>query len=743
MEEITGIVERITFQSEDSGFTVARLSEPYKQSPTAIVGVMAGLQAGESIRCKGYWKEDKRFGKQFDVKEYQLHTPATINAIERYLASGLIKGLGRIFAKRIVKKFGKQTLEILDKTPDKLLEIPGLGKNKLQQVVESWKAQRQVREVMLFLQKYGVSPTYAQKIYKTYKNDSIRKVKSNPYRLANDIFGIGFKKADEVARNMGLALEAPQRIEAGIVYALEKLAQQGHVCHPVDLFLQAAARLLHIDPELINQSLGELLRRKRIAIEPLELEGQMKAFIWKINLYREEQGIVEELQRLSLHEKEISVRYPEKAMQWAAEKLGLQMADAQAEAVLKSLSEKVHIITGGPGTGKSTITKVILRIMRKHSNKIVLAAPTGRASKRLSNITGMEATTIHSLLSVDFQMGGFRHNKDNPLDGDVFIVDEASMMDTQLTYSLLQAIPDRGQLLLIGDVDQLPSVGPGNVLRDLLESEQLPATRLREIFRQAAHSKITINAHKINQGVFPDLDIEADSDFFFIQSRETHKIIDWVRDLVDGRLSKKYGLDPITDIQVLSPMRRGSLGTYVLNDALQKALNPRDKKQGLKRGDQFFLVGDKIMQIRNNYDKGVFNGDVGLIHSIDQEERFLVAKIGQKTIDYKFSELGELELAYAVSVHKYQGSECPCIVMPLHESHYKLLYRNLVYTGITRGKKLVVLVGSPKALQMAIANEEVKERFTGLRNALQKEERKASKGFPPIQIIPPLGTQEQ
>lgn len=742
MEEITGIVDRITFQSEDSGFTVARLSEAYKKTPTPIVGVMMGLQEGESICCKGYWKEDKRFGKQFEVKEYQLHVPATVNAIERYLASGLIKGLGRVFAKRIVKKFGKETLEVLDKNPEKLLDIPGLGKNKLQQVTESWRAQRQVREVMIFLQKYGVSPTYAQKIYKTYRDDSIRKVKSNPYRLANDIFGIGFKKADEVARNMGLTLEAPQRIEAGIVYALEQLAQQGHVCYPVDQFLQAAARLLAIDPDLINQLLGELLRRKHIVVEPLELDGQMKAFIWKTNLYRQEQGIVEELQRLGLHGKEIAVRYPEKAMNWAAEKLSIQLADAQAEAVLKSLSEKVHIITGGPGTGKSTITKVILRIMRKHSNKIVLAAPTGRASKRLSNITGMDATTIHSLLSVDFQMGGFRHNKDNPLDGDVFIVDEASMMDTQLMYSLLQAIPDKGQLLLIGDVDQLPSVGPGNVLRDLLESEQLPATRLREIFRQAAHSKITINAHKINQGFFPDIDIEADSDFFFIRANQPAKIIDWVRDLVNGRLSKKYNLDPVKDIQVLSPMRRGNLGTHVLNTALQNALNPRDKKEGLKRGEQVFLVDDKIMQIRNNYDKGVFNGDVGRIQSIDHDERFLVAKIGPKLVDYKFSELHELELAYAVSVHKYQGSECPCIVMPLHESHYKLLYRNLIYTGITRGKKLVVLVGSPKALQMAIANEEVKGRFTGLKEALQKEQQKEAKGFPPIQIIPPLGSDE-
>lgn len=738
MEEITGIVERITFQSEDSGFTVARLQEAYRKDQTTIVGVMAGLQAGESIRCKGYWKENKRFGKQFEVKEYQLHTPATVNAIERYLASGLIKGLGRVFAKRIVQKFGKQTLEILDKEPARLLEIPGMGKNKLQQVRESWANQQQIREVMLFLQKYGVSPTYAQKIYKTYGDQSIRKVQSNPYRLANDIFGIGFKKADVVAQNMGLELEAPQRMEAGIIYALEQMAQQGHVCYPVDQFLERAARLLSIGPEPLDQALGQLLQRKRIIIEPLEVARQQQAYIWKSSLYREEQGIVEELQRLGLHEKEINVRYPEKAMNWAAGKLGLELADAQAEALIKSLSEKVHIITGGPGTGKSTITKVLLRIMQKHSNKIILAAPTGRASKRLSSITGMEATTIHSLLSVDFQMSGFRHNKDNPLDGDVFIIDEASMMDTPLTYSLLQAIPDRGQLLLIGDVDQLPSVGPGNVLRDLLESGALPATRLREIFRQAAHSRITINAHKINQGLFPDLDIESDSDFFFIKAQQPDKIIHWVRDLVDGRLSKKYGFDPIRDIQVLSPMRRGSLGTQVLNKALQAALNPKKEEQGVKRGEVVLQKDDKIMQIRNNYDKGVFNGDVGYISYIDKEEGVLMAKMGSKTVEYKLSELGELELAYAVSVHKYQGSECPCVVMPLHEVHYKLLYRNLIYTGITRGKKLVVLVGSPNALQMAIQNEEVKGRFTGLRQALQGRD----EGLPPIKIIPPLGSEE-
>lgn len=727
MDEIQGYIEKITFQSEENGFTIAQLKRVGRADPICIVGTLATIKPGETVRCWGRWTKHPVYGQQFTVERYAVEAPADVVGIRKYLGSGLIKGIGPIYAKRIVEAFGIDTLTIIDQNPERLSEIPGIGRKRIDLIQGCWQEQKVVRDVMLFLQSHGVSPAYAQKIYKVYGSHCIAKVRENPYNLARDIFGIGFKSADAIAQRLGIAKESPQRVDAGIEYVLLQLSNEGHVCYPVDEFLLAAKEILESPSEMIEGRIEELVQQGRIENVELMSEGVRRPFLWIKYLFNAEMAIAGEIQRLKAHSSHLRSVDSEKALEWVQNKLEMKLAPQQQEAVKWALSEKAMIITGGPGTGKSTITKAILAIYEKLTSKILLAAPTGRAAKRMAEITGRKASTLHSLLEVDFQKGGFKRGRDNPLDCDLLIVDESSMIDTSLMASLLKAIPNRARLLLVGDIDQLPSVGPGNVLKDMIRSQCLAVVQLTEIFRQAAGSRIITNAHKINKGHFPDISVHSDSDFFFIEAEEPEEVLRHILVLLTERLPKKYAFDPIRDIQVLAPMRRGVIGTENMNAVLQEALNKRESP--LNRYGRKYLIGDKVMQIRNDYKREVFNGDVGVISAIDLESQELTVQVDEREVNYDFSDLDDLVLAYAVSIHKYQGSECPCIVIPVHTTHFKLLTRNLLYTGVTRGKKLVILVGTKKALQIAVRNDEVQKRHTGLLQALWSASAKLS---PPL-----------
>lgn len=738
MEKIEGSIEHISFRNEENGFTVAKLLEASKSTTTIIVGVMMGVQVGETLICTGVWKQDKRFGVQFDVKSFEVKVPSSVEGIEKYLASGLISGIGAAFAKRIVQRFGADTLDVIEHSPTRLLDVEGLGKKKLARILSSWKDQKNIRNVMLFLQQYNISAAYAQRIFKEYQQESVQKVKENPYRLASEVVGIGFKKADEIAKAMGINEHSPLRLDAAIEYHLLQLAKSGHTCYPLEDFIETVSSKLGVTPQELEERLGLLVANKKIIIDSIHDGKKNSSFIWARIYYRYEQQIAEELERLQNFPARSKV-FDLDEIDNITKKMGIVLAQQQEMAVQQSMQSKIHIITGGPGTGKSTITNVIVQLFKKNHFKVLLAAPTGRAAKRLSEITKEEAQTLHSLLSFDFGIRGFRKNYLDPLECDVLIVDESSMIDSFLMDGLLRAISDHTQLVLVGDIDQLPSVGAGNVLKDFIDSGKIEVTKLTEIFRQATNSQIVINAHKINQGVFPNVEIDKESDFFFIRERSPERINHTIVSLLSGRLKKAYGFHPLKDIQLISPMNKGDLGTQHLNQLVQATLNPIEKrKNAVERGHIIFAVGDKVMQTRNNYDKEVFNGDIGYIKRISTEDKLLTVGIDNQDVDYQFSELNELELAYAVSVHKYQGSESPCIIMPIHEQHYRLLYRNLLYTGITRGKKLVVLIGTNQALNMAIQNNHVNKRYTGLRQAIDPEN---NTGLPAIKIVPLLGSE--
>jgi exodeoxyribonuclease V alpha subunit len=706
-EEIYGFVENVVFESDN--FTVAKLKEPRKSELTCIVGPLPLIQPGETLRCKGLWKHHPQHGQQFEVRSFESKAPADVVGIQKYLESGMIRGIGPVYAERIVKKFGIDTLKVIDESPAMLREIDGIGDKRVELIESCWQQQKAVRDVMIFLRSHGVSPSYAQKIYKAYGDQSIEKVRSDPYRLAKDIHGIGFKSADQIAKDMGIPVEADVRIDAGIEHMLWELSNQGHTCFPETELLSVSAEILGVNPDLVEKRIGALAQEERIFRED--------SFVWVKPLYFSELGIARELRRINDSLSPLRAIQVDKAMGWVEEKLQLKLAPAQKEAVSACVKEKIHIITGGPGTGKSTITRAILAITEKLTGNIILAAPTGRAAKRMSEITKKKASTIHSLLEMDFKLGGFKKNKDNPLEGDLIIVDEASMIDTLLMYHLLKAIPSHARVIFIGDIDQLPSVGPGNVLKDLIFSEKISLTKLTQIFRQGASSRIVLNAHRINQGEFPDISYQPRSDFDFIEKETPEEILTTIVELVSSKLSKSHRFHRFEDIQVLAPMKRGIIGIENLNIVLQNKLNPSPTP--LSRMGRIFHVGDKVMQIRNNYQKIIFNGDVGRITAIDLIEQTLTVAFDEKLINYEFSEMDELMLAYAVSIHKYQGSECPCIIIPVHTTHFKMLHRNLLYTGLTRGKKMVILIGTKKALMLAIKNDEVLKRHTGLKRRIQ------------------------
>ncbi len=705
MEEIHGFIESIVFAEEEKGFMVARLKEPRKKELTCIVGVMPSVQPGETIRCQGVWKIHPEYGQQFEVKGFELQAPSDLVGMQKYLESGMIKGIGSVYAERIVKGFGLATLEVIEKTPDALLEIAGIGKKRVEGIKKCWKEQQSIRKVMIFLRGHGVSPSFAQKIFKKYGEESIHRVQSNPFRLAKEIHGVGFKTADGIAKGLGIPHDAQERIEAGIEHTLWELSNEGHVCYPLELLIPEVVSALEVSKEVVEKGLLELVQRQEVVLE----EGT----VWVKPLFLTEVGIAREVARLKGAPCRIRPVQREKALEWVQKKWQIELAEEQVEAVSLGVQEKLLIVTGGPGTGKSTITKAILSITEKLTDQILLAAPTGRAAKRMTEITGKKAFTIHSLLEIDFKTGKFKKNRDNPLKCDLIIVDEASMIDTQLMNHLLRSIPSEARAIFIGDIDQLPSVGPGNVLKDMIASERIRVIQLKKIFRQAAGSLIVTNAHRINRGEFPDIAYYPKGDFQFIEAEEPEEVLSVIIDLVSSRVSNRFHLD---EIQVLSPMKRGLIGSENMNAVLQQQLNPSPTP--LIRMGRCFHIGDKVMQLRNNYEKEVYNGDVGKIVEIDLTEQTLKVVFDGKKVDYEFLEIDELSLAYAVSIHKYQGSECPCVIIPVHTTHFKMLFRNLLYTGLTRGKRRAIFVGTKKALFIAVRNEEVDKRHTGLKKRL-------------------------
>lgn len=724
MEFLEGLVSTISYQDLDSGFTVARIQLYTSSDLIAAVGSMPTLREGETLKAKGEWKNHLVHGKQFIVDSYESAPPTSTDAIHKYLSSKHVKGIGPHHAQAIIERFGDQTLSVIDYQPKELLKVEGIGPKRLSGILESWQNQKILRELILLIHPYGIGPITARKIFKRYGTNAVKVLKENPYQLAYDLHGVGFKKADALAQNLNIAPESPQRLQAAIRYTLEELSGQGHTCYPEEELLEQVSKLTDVNISAIREVLHTLELDKKVVKMSLTQGTTTKNHIWLSTLAGCEAGIAHQIKRLQTYKSLLIPIDPNKAIEKVKELTGIEYAKQQEEAIRRSIDTKCLIITGGPGTGKSTITDAILKIYQKRTTKIFLTAPTGRAAKRLSEITNHKASTIHSLLSYNFMSKEFKFNEKNPLDVDLLIIDEASMIDTYLMYHLLKALPHRTTIIFVGDVHQLPSVGPGNVLKDLISSNTLPVVTLDQIFRQAQTSDIIVNAHKIQKGVFPDLKTNKSSDFFFIPRNDKEDVFNEILSLASYRIANRYRFNPMQDIQVLTPMRKGVIGVENLNFNLQKTLNP--SKVFLKYRNCNYAVGDKVMQLKNNYQKNIFNGDIGYVLSVDPEAGSLIVDFEDTTVEYDLSDLDELTLAYAVSVHKYQGSECPCIIMPVHTTHYVLLYRNLLYTGVTRGKKLVILVGSKKALAICLNNNESLNRYTGLTQALQSAHEKES-----------------
>jgi len=718
MSTIHGLLEKISYHNEENDFVVAKLREKEKKELTTIVGNLPGINPGESLKLTGKWVQNKRFGEQFQVETFEVTVPATLLGIQKYLASGLIKGIGSIMSERIVEKFGLHTLEVIEKKPERLSEVEGIGPKRISMIIKAWVEHKEIKEIMIFLQGHGVSAAYSAKIYKQYGDQSIETVRENPYRLAHDIYGVGFITADKIAQNLGIDRNSLIRAKAGLIYILNQLTEEGHVYYPENQLIHKAKEILSVDEEIIILAVRELSKEKELFLEDLDPDGNLKA-VYLAPFHVAETGAAQMLMNLKEFPSNIRPIHPEKAIEWVQQKLNIELAQRQEEAVLLAATSKMLIITGGPGTGKTTLITAILRIFQQMKLRVLLAAPTGRAAKRMNEATGWEAKTIHRLLEYSPRKGGFKKDQDDPLEADVVIIDETSMVDTLLMYHLLKAIQSHAHLILVGDVDQLPSVGPGNVLKDIIRSGKFTVVRLTEIFRQAQESMIVVNAHKVNQGQLPvlkEIDKPEKTDFQFIQEEDPEKILQNILDLCSERIPRQFRFHPLREIQVLAPMHKGIIGVANLNIELQKRLNPG--QSGITRGAWNFRLGDKVMQIKNNYDKDVFNGDIGWISKIDPEERELVIDFDGRPVPYDYSDLDEVVLAYAVSVHKSQGSEYPVVILPVVTQHYMLLQRNLIYTGITRAKKLVIMIGTKKALAIAIRNNKPQRRYTLLSERL-------------------------
>ena len=699
------VVERITYQNPENGYSVLKVKVKGYSDLVTLVGNLLEVPVGSVLLCRGEWKVDKRYGSQFVAATWEETMPATVYGIEKYLGSGLVKGIGPRFARAIVQRFGTETIDIIETDIERLYEVPNIGRKRVAKIRESWEKQKDIKNVMLFLQGYGVSTAYAAKIYREYGKESIEKVRENPYRLADDIWGIGFKTADGIAAKMGYEKEDPRRCRSGILYTLGQLSDEGHVYAGEEQLVKTAGQLLEAGETAIRDTLAGMLQAEDLILD--------KDAIYLPPFYHAECGTSRRLRDLAESTGRSLFDGLFDPSSLTAE-TGIEYDEVQLAAIRQAVTSKVMVLTGGPGTGKTTTTQGIIAALKKAGLRVLLAAPTGRAAKRMSEATGMEAKTIHRLLEYNPQ-DGYKRNDENPLEGDALIVDECSMIDILLMNNLLKAVPVGMRLVLVGDIDQLPSVGAGNVLRDVIDSQRIPVVRLVRIFRQAQKSRIVMSAHAINRGKFPDTSNGRDTDFFFMKEEDPERAAESIVRLVKERLPRAYRESP-DRIQVLTPMQRGVVGAANLNLLLQQALNPSGPSLG--RGGYTYRQGDRVMQQRNNYDKDVFNGDLGYIREVDTEERTLKVDFDGKWVEYDVTELDELTLAYATTIHKAQGSEYPIVVMPVLMTHFVMLQRNLIYTGITRAKKICVLLGAAKALAYAVRNVSVLKRNTRLKERL-------------------------
>jgi len=718
LERIAGAVERVTFHSAESGFCVLRLKVRGQRDLVTLTGQAASVTPGEYVEADGWWVNDRKHGLQFKARQLRVIPPSTLDGIERYLGSGMVKGIGPHFARKLVRAFGEQVFDVIEDNPEQLLTLPGIGPKRQRRVTEAWAEQKVIREIMVFLQSHGVGTARAVRIYKTYGDEAVDKVRENPYRLALDIHGIGFKTADQIAQRLGIPHDSLIRARAGVRHVLQEIAGDGHCAAFHDQLAARAATLLGIPPPIIEEAIAAELADEHLVAEPID----DRPALLLAPLQRAEVGIARGIERLTRDPPPWGSIDAGKALDWVEGQIGLALSKSQREAVATAITGKFIVITGGPGVGKTTVVNAILRILLAKRVDVRLCAPTGRAAKRLTELTGREAKTIHRLLEFDPQTMGFKRDQYSPLDTDLVVCDEVSMVDTALMNQLLRAVPTQAAVLLVGDVDQLPSVGPGAVLADLIASGQVPTVRLTEVFRQAAASRIIVNAHRINAGQPPQAPTDDDtaSDFYLIRCETPEQVHERLLRAVTERIPQRFGLDPVREIQVLTPMNRGGLGSRALNVELQARLNP-DAQPRVERFGWTYAPGDKVIQLVNNYDKEVFNGDIGRIAAIDTEEGLLTLDFDGRHVEYETGELDEVALAYATTVHKAQGSEYPAVVIPLATQHYTLLQRNLLYTAVTRGKRLVVLIAQPKALNIAVRQTGA-GRLTRLQQRLAESE---------------------
>lgn len=709
-EVLAGLVERVTFHNQESGFCVLRLKARGHRDLVTTIGHAAMISAGEWVTASGEWVNDRTHGLQFRARFLKTSAPTSLDGIEKYLGSGMIRGIGPVYAKRMVKTFGKDVFDLIEAEPERLREVEGIGPKRAAKITSAWADQKVIREIMVFLHSHGVGTARAVRIFKTYGTDAVQVMSENPYRLARDIRGIGFRTADMIAEKLGIEKTAMIRVRAGISYALTEAMSDGHCGLPLEELIPLARKLLEVPDELIQTAIELETTDGTVAADTVS----DTSCVFLSGLYHAEKGIADRFRHLVSNPLPWPDIDADKALPWIEKKTGLTLAQTQTEAIRLALCSKVMVITGGPGVGKTTIVNSILQILAAKAVTLLLCAPTGRAAKRMKEATGMEAKTIHRLLEIEPKSFGFKRNEENPLECDLLVVDESSMVDVSLMHSLLKAVPDRAAVLIVGDIDQLPSVGPGQVLADIIGSGAIPVVRLTEVFRQAAQSKIITSAHRVNRGQMPDLaKPDGESDFYFVPAEDPDQAVTRILEMVKSRIPKRFGLDPIRDIQVLCPMNRGGVGARSLNIELQAALNPSGNNK-VERFGSTFAPGDKVMQIENDYDKEVYNGDIGYVEGVDIDEGELTASFDGRTVTYLFGELDALVLAYAATIHKSQGSEYPAVIIPVLTQHYAMLQRNLLYTGITRGKRLVVLVGQRKAVAIAAKNVSGRRRWSKL-----------------------------